>query len=60
MTNPYVTSRIAEQRIHDLLDQAHQSRLCRMATKQRRESNPGRNRRWSLQWPVPRPRSAIA
>ena len=60
MTSPYLTSRIAEHRIQDLRQQAHEGRLCRMAGKQRRESQPARNRRWSLQWPIPRSRGAIA
>jgi hypothetical protein len=60
MTSPYLTSRIAEQRVRDLVRQAHKDRLCRMAGKRRPEVQPARSRRWLFSAPVPRSRSALA
>jgi hypothetical protein len=60
MTNPYITSRIAEQHIQDLLRHAEQDRLRRTTGKQQPHKQPGRDRWWFFLLPVPRPRNAIA
>src|ERR1700722_7082105 len=42
MTSPYISSRLAEQRIQELLRQADQGRLRRVAREQPRAQRPAR------------------
>jgi hypothetical protein len=60
MTNPYITSRIAEQHIQGLLDQAHKSRSRRMTGTSGRQAQSAPGRRWMLLSPVPRLRHTFA
>jgi hypothetical protein len=60
MTSPYISSRLAEQRIQELLRQADQGRLRRVAREQPRAQRPARRRPCLLLSLVPGRRRAFA